>query len=102
MSTATVVDIEAHDLARAEGGLSLLADAKRLEILGLLVPGEKNVTEMREAMGASQPAVSHHLALLRVRGWVESRRQGKHNYYSLSKAGRTVVKAAALVATVCG
>ena len=29
----------------------------------------------------SQPAVSHHLALLRVSGLIEARREGKHNFY---------------------
>jgi ArsR family transcriptional regulator len=27
--------------------------------------------------------VSHHLALLRVSGLIESRREGKHNFYSV-------------------
>jgi ArsR family transcriptional regulator len=31
----------------------------------------------------SQPAVSHHLALLRVAGIIECRRDGKHNFYHL-------------------
>ena len=31
----------------------------------------------------SQPAVSHHLALLRVAGLIECRRDGKHNFYHL-------------------
>ena len=31
----------------------------------------------------SQPAVSHHLALLRVDGLIDCRRDGKHNFYRL-------------------
>jgi ArsR family transcriptional regulator len=34
-------------------------------------------------LGQSQPAVSHHLALLRVAGLIEPRRAGKHNYYRI-------------------
>jgi ArsR family transcriptional regulator len=34
----------------------------------------------------SQPAVSHHLALLRLAGLIEMRRDGKHNFYRLIPA----------------
>jgi ArsR family transcriptional regulator len=62
----------------------LLADETRLRILMYLArEGELNVTELCERLGQSQPAVSHHLALLRVAGIIEPRRDGKHNYYSV-------------------
>jgi ArsR family transcriptional regulator len=31
----------------------------------------------------SQPAVSHHLALLKMAGLIECRRDGKHNFYHI-------------------
>jgi ArsR family transcriptional regulator len=62
----------------------LLADETRLRILMYLArEGELNVTELCERLGQSQPAVSHHLALMRVAGIIEPRRDGKHNYYSV-------------------
>ena len=62
----------------------LLADETRLRILAYLAhEGELNVTELCERLGQSQPAVSHHLALMRVAGIIEPRRAGKHNYYSV-------------------
>ena len=62
----------------------LLADETRLRILMYLAQeGELNVTELCERLGQSQPAVSHHLALMRVAGIIEPRRDGKHNYYSV-------------------
>jgi len=62
----------------------LLADETRLRVLFYLVEnGELHVTDLCERLGQSQPAVSHHLALLRVSGLIEARREGKHNFYSI-------------------
>jgi ArsR family transcriptional regulator, arsenate/arsenite/antimonite-responsive transcriptional repressor len=46
---------------------------------------ELHVTALCERLQQSQPAVSHHLALLRVAGLIEARRDGKHNFYSVRK-----------------
>lgn len=62
----------------------LLADETRLKILHyLLNEQELHVRALCELLGQSQPAVSHHLGLLRTAGLIESRREGKHNYYHL-------------------
>jgi len=62
----------------------LLSDETRLRILLYLTrEQELHVTALCEKLGQSQPAVSHHLALLRVAGLIEPRRDGKHNYYSV-------------------
>ncbi len=62
----------------------LLADENRLQILFLLKSNkELNVRTLCSLLGQSQPSVSHHLALLRVAGLIEMRRDGKHNFYSL-------------------
>jgi ArsR family transcriptional regulator len=62
----------------------LLSDETRLRILNYLGrEGELHVTALCEKLGQSQPAVSHHLALLRVAGLIEARRDGKHNFYSI-------------------
>jgi len=64
----------------------LLSDETRLRILFLLAQhGELHVTDLCGRMGQSQPAVSHHLALMRVSGLIESRREAKHNYYCVSE-----------------
>jgi ArsR family transcriptional regulator len=63
---------------------TLLSDATRLRILTYLMGDQElNVTDLCERLGQSQPAVSHHLALLRVSGLIEPRREGKHNFYSV-------------------
>jgi ArsR family transcriptional regulator len=62
----------------------LLADETRLKILlALGREGELHVSALCERLGQSQPAVSHHLALLRAAGLLQSRRDGKHNFYAL-------------------
>ena len=62
----------------------LLSDETRLRILLYLArQGEMHVTALCDKLGQSQPAVSHHLALLRVAGLIEARRDGKHNFYSV-------------------
>ncbi|MCU0958482.1 MAG: metalloregulator ArsR/SmtB family transcription factor [Pirellulaceae bacterium] len=60
----------------------LLADETRLRILlFLLEKGELNVRTLCDLLRLSQPAVSHHLALLRGDGLLDCRRDGKHNFY---------------------
>ncbi len=62
----------------------LLADETRLKILiFLLERGELNVRALCDLLALSQPAVSHHLALLRLDGLIDCRRDGKHNFYRL-------------------
>ncbi|MBX7105231.1 MAG: metalloregulator ArsR/SmtB family transcription factor [Gemmataceae bacterium] len=62
----------------------LLADVNRLKILIMLArEGETHVSALCEMLGQSQPAVSHHLTLLRTAGLVGFRRDGKFNYYNL-------------------
>lgn len=62
----------------------LLSDETRLRVLLYLVAeDELHVTALCDRLQQSQPAVSHHLALLRVAGLIEARRDGKHNFYSV-------------------
>ncbi len=70
-----------RDLAQV---FKLLSDETRLRILLYLAQNQElHVTDLCSRLGQSQPAVSHHLALLRVAGLIESRREGKHNFYSV-------------------
>ena len=62
----------------------LLSDDTRLRILYYLTQrDELHVRALCELLDESQPAVSHHLALLRVAGLIGRRREGKHNFYGL-------------------
>src|SRR5437764_520040 len=84
--------------AKAAALLKQVSDPTRLMILTLLDEEERNVTELCEALGnQSQPAVSHHLALLRHGRLIEPRRSGKNNFYSLTEQGRTLGRVVASI-----
>lgn len=63
--------------------LKAMADPTRLRILRHLIGGEKNVSQLVEELHVEQPAISHHLSLLRHAALVLERREGKHVYYEL-------------------
>ena len=62
----------------------VLGDPTRLAILGLLLDGPRNVSELVEATGAPQSRVSNHLACLRWCRIVEDEREGRQVTYRLS------------------
>lgn len=64
--------------------LRLLADATRLRILNVLREGELSVVEIVDRVGASQPNVSRHLALLLRAGIVTRRPQGRNVHYRVA------------------
>jgi DNA-binding transcriptional ArsR family regulator len=61
--------------------LRLLADATRLRILNVLRQGERSVVDIAGKVGASQPNVSRHLALLLRAGMVTRRQEGRQVHY---------------------
>ena len=61
-----------------------LSHPKRLEILNLLRQGELSVSGLAERMGINLANVSQHLAILRDKGVVVSRREGVNVYYQVS------------------
>lgn len=63
--------------------LALLGDRTRLSLLHALTPGEADVTTLTEACGAARPAVSQHLARLRLAGLVSTRKEGRRVIYAL-------------------
>ena len=56
----------------------------RLEILHLLRYDELSVTELIEKSNLSQANISQHLAIMKARSVVVSRRDGKNIYYRLA------------------
>jgi ArsR family transcriptional regulator, zinc-responsive transcriptional repressor len=81
------------DIRRAAVLLKQVSDPTRIQVVLMLDEGEKHVGAMSDALNQSQPATSHHLALLRHGGIIISRRDGKNNFYSLTELGEELAKA---------
>jgi DNA-binding transcriptional ArsR family regulator len=76
-----------HQARRASILLKHVSDPTRLQVILILAEGERHVGALCAQLSQSQPAVSHHLALLRHGGIIAPRRQGKNNFYSLTDTG---------------
>lgn len=84
---AAIADMNMGELQaralRAAGLLKAMSNPVRLMVLCQLAEGEKAVGELETVAHVSQSALSQHLALLRKRGLVRSRREGQSIHYSL-------------------
>lgn len=88
------MSVDGAAFRRAAERLKQVADPTRLHALVLLGEEPRHVNALVRDLGLqSQPAVSHHLALLRAGRLVEPRREGKNNIYSLTNQGRAMVEA---------
>ena len=93
MNVQTTSNIELFSAFTGEGSdapsqaanfLKSLAHRDRLKVLCGLLDGELPVSEIEARVGASQSAVSQHLAKLRDEGIVTCRRDGRKVLYSVS------------------
>ena len=64
--------------------LKAMANAQRLRVLCLLIEGERTVSEINDAIPLSQSALSQHLAVLRERELVQTRREAQTIYYRVT------------------
>ncbi len=60
-----------------------LAHPVRIRLLELLAGGERSVQDLQQALGLDQPAVSQHLAVLRGKNIVTTRKVGTTVNYAL-------------------
>lgn len=60
-----------------------LGEPTRIKLIAALMPGELCVCDMAELLQISQPAVSHHLKLLKGARLIKYRREGKRILYSI-------------------
>ena len=82
-----MVEIKELDSDRLETAASMLkaiAHPMRIAILKHLEGGKRlTVTEIHELLGIEQSTTSHHLGILRDKGVLCSKREGKNTFYYL-------------------
>lgn len=67
--------------------LKALGDKHRQNILKLLASQEMGACEIIKTIGLSQPAIAHHLKILKQAGLINSEKEGKIVFYTLNKEG---------------
>ena len=80
----------ASAIKHASSILKMVGDPTRLDILLTLADRERGIGVLCSAIRQSQPAVSHHLDLLRHSKLIDLRREGNQNVYSLTEEGRRI------------
>ena len=78
-----VRSVDSAEASRAAEIFRVLADPTRLRILSVLAGRELCVHQLARVVGMSQPAVSHHLRILRHMRLVSHQRRGRHIFYRL-------------------
>ena len=91
-ASAKAADQRFQQAKRASILLKHVSDPTRLQVILILAEGERHVGALCAQLSQSQPAVSHHLALLRHGNIIAPRRQGKNNFYSLTETGAELAK----------
>jgi DNA-binding transcriptional ArsR family regulator len=61
----------------------VMGNPQRIMILWMLTEGERSVTEISLAIGASLQSTSHHLRILEFSGMVKNRRERHNIFYHL-------------------
>src|SRR6476620_2069069 len=74
------------DSTRAAELFHALADPIRVDVVTMLVDGERCVCDLMEDLGLAQSRLSWHLKTLSDAGIITGRREGRWNYYSLNPA----------------
>jgi len=79
-----VNELDADKLLTAANMLKAMAHPMRIAILKHLEGGKKlTVTEIHELLGIEQSSTSHHLGILKDKGVLCAKRDGKNTFYFL-------------------
>lgn len=88
MPRTSKIDAIARDMTKqadeAARFLRVLSNSHRLRVLCLLLEGELSVGEINAMVPVSQSVLSQHLAVLRTRKLVNTRRVAQTIYYSVA------------------
>ena len=87
---ATTATVDTH---RAAALFHALADQIRVNVVVLLVNGERCVCELMDELGLAQSRLSWHLKTLSDAGIISGRREGRWVYYSLNADALTETRA---------
>jgi ArsR family transcriptional regulator len=79
-------------LTTLESAFKAFSDPTRLRILGLLAGGEICVCNIHDCLGIPQPTASRHLAYLRKKGLVVTRKDGLWVNYQLAPLDDAVMR----------
>jgi ArsR family transcriptional regulator len=78
--------VREEDVERASRSLKAMSHPLRLRILCTLGDREVNVQDIVECVGTSQSNISQHLAILRDKGILASRKDANRVFYRVSDA----------------
>lgn len=78
----SVINTEKLDITASR--LRAISHPMRIAIIALLEENQElNVTKIHTTLNIEQAAASHHLSILKRKGVLRSKRNGKENIYSL-------------------
>lgn len=82
-STRPFDELDDQTSQRLADIFKLLGDPTRIKLLALLTSDEMRVSDIADALGMGQSAISHQLRVLRDARLVKFRKEGKEAWYSL-------------------
>ncbi len=87
-----ISQLNVEQLDKAANMLKAIAHPMRIAILGFLEGGKSlTVTQIHELLEIEQSTTSHHLGILKDKGVLCSKREGKNTYYSLKHQNLTQI-----------
>lgn len=90
--TFITMELNVETLEQAASTLKALAHPMRIAILNMLENDKRlTVTEIHEKLRIEQSAASHHLGILKNKGVLQSKREGKNTYYFLQNEGMSKI-----------
>lgn len=104
MTNEPKIPLNVHSMraaaSQASALLRLLSNEDRLLLLCQLTQGEVCVNDLERLVDIQQPTLSQQLGVLRRKGLVRTRREGKHIYYQIND-GPTLSLLAVLYQLFC-
>ena len=87
MARSSTELIKEDTLEKMAETLKAIAHPVRLQIVNILMNGERSVGDLVKTLGTKQSLTSQQLSILKSRGVLKSRRNGNVVFYSLHNPG---------------